>query len=232
MSHGASDRAQATPPPVGMPLPVRRQARTTGANSSAPTDMHQVNSLLSRRLITCGKCHLYTADFRGVVSQPSRRGNGPSSVGLLTVTLLLACGSVQAASVPGLETLQAGANRVRAGRAAGLDLSGPRMTTAGTHPEALRLDTVRAWGSIPGVTGVRDALEPEPADSLTPRTEFNVRRQSSSELVHVARKFQRTGLPVVRLWASGRNLLAIGANPPWQARDLLHAEGSRLTDGG
>src|ERR1700683_3741348 len=136
-----------------------------------------------------------------------------SSVGLLTVTVLLACASAQAGAVPLLETLQAEASHVRAGRAARLDLSAPRITTAGTHPQALRLDTVPASGSSPGMTGVRDLLEPEPADSLTPRTELNVRWQSSPGLVRVARKFRRNGLPVVRLWASGRNLLAIGINP-------------------
>jgi hypothetical protein len=41
---------------------------------------------------------------------------------------------------------------------------------------------------------------------------FPVRWQKP-ELERVVRSFRRTGLPIVHLWGSGRNVLAIGLNP-------------------
>jgi hypothetical protein len=50
------------------------------------------------------------------------------------------------------------------------------------------------------------------------RLAFPIRWQNntgivSPRVVSLARNFRRNGLPVVHLWESGRNLLAIGFNP-------------------
>jgi hypothetical protein len=77
-----------------------------------------------------------------------------------------------------------------------------QLKTASTNfraaPQALNLDTDAA------------------AEAAT-RTAFPIRWQStplnvSPEVVHIAKHFRHEGLPLVRLWQSGRNLLHIGLN--------------------
>jgi hypothetical protein len=73
-----------------------------------------------------------------------------------------------------------------------------------------RLDSMR-----PGARGEPVQLGEDP--ELGSRTAFPIRWQStpadvSPELVHIAKHFRHEGLPVLRLWQSGRNLVHVGLN--------------------
>jgi hypothetical protein len=91
-----------------------------------------------------------------------------------------------------------------------LTLASPSVSmTEGTHGMP-RLDSMR-----PATRGepVRFGEDPE----LGLRTAFPIRWQNtpgdvSPELVHIAKHFRHEGLPVLRLWQSGRNLLHVGLN--------------------
>jgi hypothetical protein len=53
-------------------------------------------------------------------------------------------------------------------------------------------------------------LAPAPTDAALG---FPIQWQKRTELERVARNFKHNGLPLVHLWGSGRNLLAIGVSP-------------------
>jgi hypothetical protein len=91
-----------------------------------------------------------------------------------------------------------------------LTLTNPLTATVEGVRGTPRLDSMR-----PGIRGeqVRLGEDPEPGS----RTAFPIRWQNtpadvSPELVHIAKHFRHEGLPVVRLWQSGRNLLHVGLN--------------------
>ena len=107
----------------------------------------------------------------------------------------------------------AASQRARAGHTGALDLSGPRMTTGGRRQSPLRLDAPRAASSVAAAISPR-----RPAAESYARASFAIRWQSSPEWVspewvRAARNFRRNGLPLVRLWESGRGLVALGLNP-------------------
>jgi len=87
------------------------------------------------------------------------------------------------------------------------------MTTGGRRQSPLRLDAPRAASSVAAAISPR-----RPAAESYARASFAIRWQSSPEWVspewvRAARNFRRNGLPLVRLWESGRGLVALGLNP-------------------
>ena len=87
------------------------------------------------------------------------------------------------------------------------------MTTSARRQSPLRLDAPRAASSVAAAINLRR----QAAESYA-RAAFAIRWQSSPEWVspewvRAARNFRRNGLPLVRLWESGRGLLALGLNP-------------------
>jgi len=143
-----------------------------------------------------------------------RQAQGRQSLnrlGLSVATMWLACASM-AAGAAAVGNTRAGppaaSPRARAARAGALDLSGPRMTTGGRRQSPLRLDAPRAASSVAAATSPG-----RPAYESYARASFAIRWQSSPEWVRAARNFRRNGLPLVRLWESGRGLVALGLNP-------------------
>jgi hypothetical protein len=100
----------------------------------------------------------------------------------------------------------------RARPARPLDLAGPRVPLALVHSQAARLDAARAPSggqfSAVEVRGANDAAGRSPAGAP-----LALHWQTSPEIVRVARQIRHNGLPIVRLWQSGQNLVAIGLNP-------------------
>jgi hypothetical protein len=112
----------------------------------------------------------------------------------------------------------AASQRARLAHGTALNLSGPQMAPMGARNQPpLPLDAPRPSLLLAGTISLRqpahDTLGPERAVESSARAAFAIRWHSSPELVRVARRFRRNGLPMVRLWESGRGLLAIGLNP-------------------
>jgi hypothetical protein len=83
-------------------------------------------------------------------------------------------------------------------------LPAPAMSV---HPQPLALDAPRL-----GLVGRETVahLAPTEREGVVA---FPIQWQKRTELERIARNFRHNGLPLVRLWGSGRNLLAIGLSP-------------------
>ena len=93
-----------------------------------------------------------------------------------------------------------------------LDLSISQFAPREIRPPSLRLDGMRLVRS--GAGAVRaDLLAADVGAEAPTRIAFPIHWQRGPDWVRAARNFRRVGLPVVRLWASGRSSLAIGLNP-------------------
>lgn len=117
-----------------------------------------------------------------------------------------AAGNVIAANIRAAAQTLPAAKRVRPAHA--VDLSGPRVPLTATHAQGPRLSAepalrTQSAGEIP--------IASESAASAA--GPISIHWQSKPEIVRVARQFRHNGLPLVRLWQSGPNLLAIGLNP-------------------
>lgn len=164
---------------------------------------------------------LYDFTARTAVLPHAQGRQSLNRLALSAATVLLACVSSAAHAAGVVNTSvasQAASQRARLAHGAALDLSGPRPTATGMRSQApLPLDAPRpsSWraGAISLRRPAHDALGPEAAVESFARARFAIRWQSSPELVRVARRFRRSGLPIVRLWESGRGLVAIGLNP-------------------
>ena len=89
-------------------------------------------------------------------------------------------------------------------------LLGPR-TASSIQPVMLRHDGAHSSG---GVLSASEDLGLGRAAGKAPAAgPIAIHWQSSPEIVRAARQFRHNGLPIVRLWQSGQNLIAIGLNP-------------------
>jgi len=99
-----------------------------------------------------------------------------------------------------------------------LDLSTSGITPAISARAPQRLDEVRQalGGGLQGLSARSSAVDADVAGNT--RVAFAIHWHNhpdnvSPEVVSLARNFRRNGLPIVHLWESGRNLVAIGLNP-------------------
>jgi hypothetical protein len=113
-----------------------------------------------------------------------------------------------------------------------------RMVASGrsgraTHPAPVALNLLPSSLAIQGLTRTKafgapsaekvhtvevDGSELLPRAGLNLHTAFPIRWESTPanldpKVVSLARNFRHNGLPIVHLWGSGRNLLALGLNP-------------------
>lgn len=97
-----------------------------------------------------------------------------------------------------------------------LQLPSQKLTDAAPQRAAVRLDALR-----PQQPFVRTSqplkLDTEASAEEVTRAAFPIHWQNapdhvSPEFVHIVKRFRHEGLPVVRLWQSGRNLLHVGLN--------------------
>lgn len=98
-----------------------------------------------------------------------------------------------------------------------LQVPSPHLAVLDAQRQGLKLDAPMAASRVFHAPAGRLDLETEAAAELATRPTFPIRWQSapehvSPELVHIVKHFRHEGLPVVRLWQSGRNLLHIGLN--------------------
>jgi len=97
----------------------------------------------------------------------------------------------------------------------------PRTPTVPQHP-LQRLDAPRqALVGLQDLSVSTGAVEANEAGRS--RVAFEIRWQNNPDIVSpqvasLARNFRHNGLPIVHLWQSGRNLLAIGLNPHGKPR--------------
>jgi hypothetical protein len=117
-----------------------------------------------------------------------------------------AAGNVVAASIHAAAQTLPAAKRARLAHS--LDLSGPRVPLTATHGPGPRLSAEPALRTQ-SAGEIRITSE-SAASAAGP---ISIHWQSNPEIVRVARQFRHNGLPIVRLWQSGPNLLAIGLNP-------------------
>ena len=86
-------------------------------------------------------------------------------------------------------------------------------------------------GFTGGPTGYT-ARELDVRSPVSPSTEasiaFPIAWEKRSDIERAVRNFKQNGLPIVRLWGSGRSSLALGVNPKRVPRDLLHADDPEL----
>jgi hypothetical protein len=116
-------------------------------------------------------------------------------------------GNVVAANIHAAAQTLPATKRVRPAHS--LDLSGPRvLPLTATHAQRPRLSAEPALRTQ-SAGEIRIASE-SAASAAGP---ISIHWQSKPEIVRAARQFRHNGLPIVRLWQSGPNLLAIGLNP-------------------
>ncbi len=150
---------------------------------------------------------------------------------LVALALWGTCGAAAAGNLvatnihAAAQTLPA-AKRVRPAHS--LDLSGPRVPLTATHGQGPRLSAKPALRTQ-SAGEIRIASE-SAASAAGP---ISIHWQSKPEIVRVARQFRHNGLPLVRLWQSGPNLLAIGLNhtgyPESTLRKRFRTEGTDAT---
>jgi hypothetical protein len=134
-----------------------------------------------------------------------------TAVRLLAVLVLWdACGAAVAGNVVAAN-IHAAAQALPATKpvrpARSLDLSGPHVPLT-AHGQGLRLS---AEPALRAQSGGEIRIADESAASAAGPIRIHWQRQP--EIVRVARQLRHNGLPIVRLWQSGPNLLAIGLNP-------------------
>jgi hypothetical protein len=144
-------------------------------------------------------------------TEVGRQGVGTAARLAIAVMLWGACsaataGNAVSANINAAAQTLAAAKRVRPAHP--LDLSGPRMPLTAARGQGLRLGAEPALRAS-SAGEIRIANEPA-ASAAAP---ISVRWQSAPEIVRVARHLRHNGLPIVRLWQSGSNLLAIGLSP-------------------
>jgi hypothetical protein len=146
----------------------------------------------------------------------SRRARAFAAAALLLGTNSLAL----AAPPPGqmvTGALLSPAHSVHNQRAA-LNLSMPPIASPTALYRAQRLDEQWLGRARPDDWSVR-AIGIGANEQGRSRVAFAIRWQDSPtdlvspEIVNLVRNFRRNGLPIVHLWQSGRNLVAIGLNP-------------------
>jgi len=152
-----------------------------------------------------------------VLTQVAEHPGVDTAVGLLVALVLWGtCGAATAGNVvaanivaanirAAAQTLPA-TKRVRPAHS--LDLSGPRVPLTATHAQGPRL---RAEPALRTQSAGEIRIASESAASAA--GPISIHWESKPEIVRVARQFRHNGLPIVRLWQSGPNLLAIGLNP-------------------
>ncbi len=136
---------------------------------------------------------------------------------LLAATVFL-CSSTAAAALGDADTQHAMASRrTHVAHRTELDLSSPRLTTRAARGQVLDAPGPLAPDGARSAIDVRrtatDRLGWDCDGKRFASGAFTIHWQSSPEFTRVARKFRRSGLPIVRLWESGRGLVAIGLNP-------------------
>jgi hypothetical protein len=139
------------------------------------------------------------------------QGVDPAARLLIALMLWSACGAAAAGSVIGTHISAAAPTRpvtkpLRPVRS--LDLAGRRMPWAASRAQELRFSAQPALRTY-SAGDIRLADE-SAASAAGP---ISIHWQSKPEIVRVARQLRRNGLPIVRLWQSGPNLLAIGISP-------------------
>jgi hypothetical protein len=142
--------------------------------------------------------------------------NRPGTIAGIAIALLLATAwhSAYAASLGTASivhaAVQSAATVRRARPARPLDLSEPRTAIALPHASGLRPEASRALAAVLTRDDARGSDFPAGAKSVG---SISLHWRSGPEIVRVARQFRHNGLPIVRLWQSGQNLVAIGLNP-------------------
>jgi len=133
---------------------------------------------------------------------------------VLALLALTGCGLAGAATVTASAVMSAASHTLAAVKrtrapSRPLDLSGPEVNGALAHSSVLRTDS----GHTLSAQGALESRGASAAVSGSSAAHFAVRWQSNPQIVRVARQFRRNGLPIVRLWQSGPNLVSIGLNP-------------------
>jgi hypothetical protein len=93
-----------------------------------------------------------------------------------------------------------------------LDLSAPRMGRVTEQERRLRLDQMRGSSATAAVS-TRQFANPGVDGEFRPKSTFIIHWQKKPDIVRIARNLRRNGLPIVRLWHSGRSLFAFGLSP-------------------
>jgi hypothetical protein len=136
-----------------------------------------------------------------------------SGFGLALFVLMLVCGSATQSFAAGFNTAHA-AGASTSGRSGGV-----------LHPLVLRwdsshLDSLVAHRQYAGFAGAhsglaihelgdRSSVESSPDGSVP----FAIAWDKRSDIERAVRNFKQNGLPIVRLWGSGRSSLVLGVNP-------------------
>jgi hypothetical protein len=92
-----------------------------------------------------------------------------------------------------------------------MDLSAPRLGPVRERAGPLRFDHLH--GSSATANGATRQFTQSFDDELRAKSAFVIRWQTKPELERVARNLRHNGLPVVKLWHSGRGLVALGLSP-------------------
>ena len=147
----------------------------------------------------------------------SQRGQAAWRIfGAVTASVLLPCIAdlAHASGAPGLDTLARSAD-ARDAHPSAHSPSSPHATRTGTLRQSAPAGAAPAAQSVLGRKGARDTGQPRSAIERPGRVNFAIHWQPppAVQLQQLARKFRRTGLPVLRLWESGHSVLAIGLNP-------------------
>ena len=135
--------------------------------------------------------------------------------GAVTVSLLLSCIShlAHATGAAALDTLARTAD-ARHARASAHSPSYLRVARTDPLRQRALANAAPAPQLFLGRKGDRDTPQPDVGVERPARVDFAIRWQPPGvKLQQLARKFRRTGLPVLRLWESRRSMLAIGLNP-------------------
>lgn len=153
------------------------------------------------------------ASARSTASIPVAGQPGIDTAARLLIALVLwgacgaaAAGNVVAANIHAAAPALTATKRVRPAHS--MDLSGPRAPLTTARGQGLR------WSAQPDLR-TQSAAEIRIANesAVSAAGPISIHWQSQPEIVRVARQFRHNGLPIVRLWQSGANLLAIGLNP-------------------
>jgi hypothetical protein len=131
---------------------------------------------------------------------------------MLVVATMCACGASSmahagAALSTAAQALATNTPHTPGARPLTLTLTTPPAPAMSVHRQPLALDAPRY-----GLGGRETAAHLAPTEREG-AVAFPIHWQKRTELERIARDFRHNGLPLVRLWGSGRNLLAIGLSP-------------------